>query len=90
MPIVRGSVRMDTVRWLLVQDSIELKKRKDGAAVALVQKLALQHGPTRRPGSQAATLASWALEAVALASQHQLGVRPAQRLSWPPAARGAL
>jgi hypothetical protein len=32
---------MDTVHW---QDSMELKKRKDGAAVALVQKLAEQHG----------------------------------------------
>lgn len=29
---------------LLVQDSIDLKKRKDGAAVALVQKLAVERG----------------------------------------------
>ena len=40
---------MDTVCRLPVQDSMELKKRKDGAAVALVQKLAVQQGLTRRP-----------------------------------------
>ena len=50
---------METVCRLPMQDSMALQKRKDGAAVALVQKLAVQQGLTRRPGSLAAALAPW-------------------------------
>ena len=90
MPITR----MDTVHW---QDSMELKKRKDGAAVALVQKLAEQHwsySPPRKPRRSSGALGPGGCNSGGPALA-QLATCPAaqlaawQRHSWAPAAGGA-